>query len=350
MKGLMYRGPGEIHFEDIPDARLPGAEGAIVKATLCGICGTDLHPYHTDMGANNYCMGHEAVGEVIEVGSEVRNFRVGDRVLIPASIGCGHCKPCREGHVYLCDTYANGRAYGQGDPTIPGCQAEAVAVSAADNNLFHLPVEFTDEIGIMLTDNIATAWYCARRGRIEPGNTVAVIGLGSVGLQTVMAAFAMGAGTVFGLDLLEDRRKEAVAIGATDLGSEDVIAKLLDATGGKGVNVVLDASGGRVTTALAIDLVKRGGRISQIGVSEQFEIPFPILPALFKNIEFYTGVCSVQAEVPHLMAAMTSGKLHIDHIGSIVTHRMGLSEGSEAYRLFDSRPNGLRKIVLDPTL
>lgn len=349
MKGLMYRGPGEIHFEDIPDARLPDAFGAIVKTTLCSICGTDLHPYHTDMGFNNYCIGHEAIGEVIEVGSEVRNFAKGDRVLLPASIGCGKCKPCLSGNVYLCDSYPNGRAYGQGDPTIPGCQAEAVAVSVADNNLFHLPAEFSDEVGIMLTDNIATAWYCARRGRIEPGNDVAVIGLGSVGLQTVMAAFALGATRVFGLDLLEDRRKAAEAIGATTVGDGDVVAKVQEATGGKGVDVVLDASGGRVTTALAIDLVKRGGRISQIGVSEQFEIPFPILGALFKNVEFHTGVCSVQAEVPHLMQALSSGKLNPDQVGGIVTHRMNMSDGAEAYRLFNSRPDGLKKIVLDPT-
>jgi threonine dehydrogenase-like Zn-dependent dehydrogenase len=349
MKGLMYRGPGEIHFEDIPDAQLPDELGAIVKATLCSICGTDLHPYHTDMGASNYCMGHEAIGEVVEVGSEVRNFRVGDRVLIPASIGCGRCKPCLSGHVYLCESYANGRAYGQGDPTIPGCQAEAIAVSVADNNLFHLPSDFSDEVGIMLTDNIATAWYCARRGRIEPGNTVAVIGLGSVGLQTVMAAFAMGAERVFGLDLLEDRRKAGEALGATIVGDGDVAAKVREATDGKGVDVVLDASGGRVTTALAIELVKRGGRISQIGVSEQFEIPFPILGALFKNVEFNTGVCSVQAEVPHLMQALSSGTLKPDQVGGIVTHKMNLSEGSEAYKLFDSRPAGLKKIVLDPT-
>ena len=202
----------------------------------------------------------------------------------------------------------------------------------------------------MLTDNIATAWYCARRGRIAPGDTVAVIGLGSVGLQTVMAANAMGAGTVFGLDLLEDRRAAATEIGAIDLGGDDVAAHLLDATGGLGVDVVLDASGGRATTALAIDIVKRGGRISQIGVSEQFEIPFPILPAMFKNIEFHTGVCSVQAEVPHLMAALADGSLDIARVEGIVTHKMGLSQGSEAYRLFDSRPDGLKKIVLDPTL
>lgn len=349
MKALMYRGPGEIHYESIPDSRLPGAHGAVVKATLCSICGTDLHPYHTDMGARDYCIGHEAVGEVVEVGSEVRDFAVGDRVLIPASIGCGQCAACLSGHVILCTTFENFKAYGQGDPTIPGCQAEAVAVSNADNNLFHLPENLSDEIGLMLTDSTATGWYCARRGKIEPGNTVAVIGLGAVGYQATMAAFAMGAERAFALDLLPDRRAAAAAIGAETPFGADTVGQVLEATGGKGVDVVLDASGGPVTTALAIDLIRRGGRISQIGVAEQELMPFPILGALFKNIEFYTGVCSVQAEVPHLLKALESGKLVPARLDAIMTHRMNLSQGAEAYRLFNERPAGLHKIALDPT-
>ncbi|MES2494092.1 MAG: alcohol dehydrogenase catalytic domain-containing protein [Pseudomonadota bacterium] len=349
MKGLMYRGPGEVVFEDIPDARLPGPHGAVVKATLCSICGTDLHPYHTDMGARDYCMGHEAVGEIVEIGAEVRGFAVGDRVLIPASIGCGNCANCLAGQVILCTTHASMRAYGQGDPTIPGCQAEAIAVSHAANNLFHLPEDLSDEIGLLLTDNTATAWFCARRGRIEPGNTVAVIGLGGVGFQAVMAAFAMGAERVFGLDLLADRRESATRIGADTPAGPDMVGQVRDATGGKGVDVVLDACGGPATTALAMDLVRRGGRVSQIGVAEQPEIPFPIHAAMFKNVEFSTGVCSVQAEVPHLLRALSTGQLDRSVLGAIVTHRMNLSDGSEAYRLFNERPAGLHKIALDPT-
>lgn len=349
MKCLMYRGPGEVHYEDIPDSRLPGPHGAVIQTTLCSICGTDLHPYHTDMGARDYCIGHEAVGEVVEVGSEVRGFAKGDRVLIPASIGCGQCASCLSGHVILCTTFDSFKAYGQGDPAIPGCQAEAVAVSFADNNLFHLPESLSDEIGLMLTDSTATGWYCARRGKIEPGNTVAVIGLGAVGYQATMAAFAMGAEQVFALDLLPDRRAAAAAIGAQTPFGPDTVQQVLDATGGKGVDVVLDASGGPVTTALAIDLIRRGGRISQIGVAEQAQMPFPILGALFKNIEFHTGVCSVQAEVPHLLQALATGKLDQNRLAAIMTHRMNLSEGSAAYRLFDERPAGLHKIALDPT-
>lgn len=349
MKGLMYRGPGEIVFEDIPDARLPDARGAIVKATMCGICGSDLHPYHTDMGSSNYCMGHEAVGEVVEVGSDVRNFAVGDRVLIPASIGCGACPQCLKGSVILCETNSSFKAYGQGDPSIPGCQAEAVAVTAADNNLWRLPDEFSDELGIMLTDNIATASFCTRMGEVGPGDKVAVIGLGPVGLQTVMMARAMGAERIFGVDLVADRRKAAERLGAEPIDEPNVVEALMERTAGKGVDVALDATGGPITTRLGIDMLRRGGRFAAIGVSEQLDASFPLLTALMKNLQFRWGVCSVQAEIPHLLEKLRSQLLSADQLSAIVTHRMKLSEGAEAYRLFDRRLHGVQKVVLDPT-
>ncbi|MFA5638809.1 MAG: alcohol dehydrogenase catalytic domain-containing protein, partial [Anaerovoracaceae bacterium] len=324
MKALMYRGPGEVSFENIPDAILPGEYGAVIKTSLCSICGSDLHPYHNDLGARDYCMGHEAVGEVVEVGSEVLNFKVGDRVLIPASIGCGRCLPCREGQVILCQSHPSFRAYGQGDPTIPGCQAEAVSITAADNNLFHIPESFSDELAIMLTDSLATAWFCARRGRIEPGNTVAVIGLGPIGLQAAMAAFAMGAAQVFGIELVNERREVAEKLGVQTF-HENAQEMVMEATKGKGVDVVLEACGGEVTTNIAIDLVRRGGRISQLGVTVEPVVKFSLMNAFFKNVEFYTGVCSVQAEVPHLIDALLSKKLDSRIIEDTITHRMNLS-------------------------
>lgn len=349
MKGLMYRGPGDIRFENMPDAALGDVRSAVVQTTLCGICGTDLHPYHVDMGARDYCIGHEAIGVVIETGGDVINFKVGDRVILPASLGCGQCAPCRAGAVTLCQTYPAMRAYGQGDPTIPGCQAEAVPVPAADNNLVLLPDEMPDAIGIMLTDNLATASYCARRGNVTAGDTVAVIGLGSVGLQAILVARAMGASRVFALDLLPDRRSSSIAFGGEPVDPVDAESAVAEATGGRGVDVVLDAAGGQATTNLALALVRRGGRVSQIGVSEYPNLQFPIHQALFKNIDFVTGVCSVQAEIPHLSEALASGRLDGTLIESLVTHSMPLSQGAEAYRRFDARADGMRKIVLDPS-
>jgi threonine dehydrogenase-like Zn-dependent dehydrogenase len=349
MKALICHGPGRITCESVPDPVLIDEDGAVVRTTLCAICGSDLHPYHVDLGRPAYSIGHEAVGEVIEVGRAVRNFAVGDRVFLAASLSCGRCKPCLEGNVVFCRTYGSLRALGQSLPGIGGCQAEAVAVPMADHNLFRLPDGLADEVGIMLTDTLGTAWMAARWARVAPGDVVAVIGLGAVGLQAIMCAQAMGASRVLAIDLLAGRRRHAAELGAEPVEDPDVLAGVKDLTDGQGADVVIDANGGPITTALAIELIGRGGRVSVVGISEQVSIPFPIKMGLYKNLQFYTGICSAQAEVPHLLRELASGRLSGPSIAQINTHRMGLSEGPEAYAFFDERRDGVLKIVLDPS-
>jgi len=347
MKALVLGGPGKVSCETVPDATVPDSFGVLVQATQCGLCGSDLHPYHIDTGNSGYCMGHEAVGEVVEAGRDVKNFKVGDRVLITASIGCGRCKQCLSGNVILCEIKPR-TCFGQGLPDIGGCQAEAIAVPAADNNLWHLPEDISDETGIMLSDNLATAWYGARRARVGKGDVVAVIGLGPVGLQCVMAALAMGAERVLGIDLVADRRAEAVKLGAEAVEHADSVEGVMAMTNGMGADVVIDANGGPITTVLAIDMLRAGGRVSVVGVSEQMSIPFPILQGLRKNFEFHAGICSVQAELPALFEAIQQQRLDMQALSAMVTHHMGLSEGSEAYALFNARKDGVKKIVFDP--
>lgn len=349
MHALVYGGPGNISYEKVQDPAISDHDGALVRTTMCSICGSDLHPYHVNTGHSGYCIGHEAVGEVVEVGRNVKAFNVGDRVLVPGSIGCGQCLPCRQGNSVLCQTYGRPRVYGQGIPGIGGCQAEAIAIPVADSNLVRLPEAVSDEVGILLTDSLATAWYCARRARVGPGDIVAVIGLGAVGLQCVTSALAMGAARVLAIDLIAERRAHAVRLGAESVDGPDVHTAVREATKGAGPDVVLDANGGPVTTSLAIELVGRGGRVSVVGVSEQLTIPFPILTALRKNLEFHTGVCSIHAELPVLMREIECGRLDSDALSQIITHRMGLSEGSEAYSMFDARKDGMIKVVLDPS-
>jgi alcohol dehydrogenase len=348
LKALICSGPGSIHCESIPDPELADAAGAIVRTTLCSICGSDLHPYHVDLGRPHYCIGHEAVGEVVEVGREVRNFRVGDRVLLAASLGCGRCQPCREGNVVLCRTHGSMRAFGQSLPGIGGCQAEAVAVPVADDNMFHLPHGLSDEVGLMLTDTLSTALYALRRARVGPGDVVAVIGLGAVGLQAIMCAYAMGAAQVLAIDLLAERRRRAEQLGAQPVHDPDVAAGVRELAGDLGPDVVIDANGGPVTTAMAIDLVARGGRVAVVGISEHQSIPFPIKAGLYKNLEFHTGICSAQAQVPILLRELEGGRLDGAALAKMFTHRMGLSEGSAAYAFFDGRKDGVLKIALDP--
>jgi alcohol dehydrogenase len=349
MKALICGGPGKISCESIPDPVLIDEGSAIVRTTSCSICGSDLHPYHVDLGRPAYCIGHEAVGEVVELGRAVKNFAVGDRVLLTASLSCGKCEPCRAGNVVFCKTHANLRAFGQSLPDIGGCQAQAVAVPVADDNLFHLPDDLPDEVGLMLTDTLSTARFAARRARVGPGDVVAVIGLGAVGLQAIMCAVVMGAARVLAIDLLPNRRRHATELGAEAVEGSDVVACVREMTKGQGVDVVIDANGGPVTTALAIDLIGKGGRIAAVGVSEQLTIPFPIKAGLYKNMEFHTGICSVRAEVPSLMRELESGRLDSKALTKMFTHRMGLSEGTEAYAFFDSRSEGVVKIALDPS-
>ncbi len=345
MKALTYEGPRSITYTDVADPAPDQVDAAVVAVRLCGICGSDLHIYEghgfsPDLG---FCVGHEAVGEVVEVGSGVGHFAVGDRVLVPASTGCNDCAACHRGLVARCEKLAAG-CYGLSH-ALEGSQAEAVAVPCADGNLVKIPDAIDDETALLLTDNLPTAWYAARRARIQPGDRVAVVGLGSVGLLAAMSALVMGASRVFAVDLVAERRDRAAAMGAEPIAGPDVRAEILDATGGTGPEVVLEAVGADTTIDLALKLVRPAGRVSVVGVNQNMDFSFPMPLALIKELEFHIGLCSVQAELPTLLPLVTSGRLQP---AQVVTHRMGLSEGTRAYELFDARTEGVGKVVLDP--
>ena len=349
MKALIIEGPGRVQHETISDPELLDSKGTIVQVSSCALCGSDLHLYHHANGTEPFCIGHEAVGTVVEAGSEVENFRIGDRVLVAGSVGCGECTACRSLNVALCQNTKITRVYGQGQPGLGGCQAEYVFVPAADNNLWHMSNDLSDEVGLLMSDNLATAWYCAGRARIGPGDTVAVIGLGPVGLSAILAAKAMGCDRVLAIDLVESRRKDAQKLGAMPVNSTDVAGFVSEFTKGEGCDAVLDAAGGAGAAKLSVRIARRGGRISVVGISEDRQIPFPIVELLVKNIEYRAGLTSVQAELPLMDEALKSGKLKATDLNYLITHYMPLSKGPEAYKLFDSRIPGIGKIIFDPT-
>jgi threonine dehydrogenase-like Zn-dependent dehydrogenase len=289
-----------------------------------------------------YTVGHEAVGVVEAVGSAVEHFSVGDEVFVPASIGCGHCPECARGRVILCENPSESGVYGIG-MGIGGAQAELVAVSAADTNLCALPAGMSDDTALVLTDNAPTGWYGARLGRISPGDTVAVIGLGPVGLMAVSAALVMGAARVFAIDPVGSRRAQAVDLGATAVDG-DPISAIQQATGGRGVNVVVEAVGADETIQLATDLAGRCGRVSVVGVNQRGDFPFNMFLAQVKCLEFTIGLCSVQREIPALLALAAAGRIDP---GGIVTNRFTLSEGADAYACFAGRAVGVSKVALD---
>src|SRR5580658_879169 len=214
MKALLYQGPRNIVCESFDDPKLADERDAIVKMTRCGICGSDLHIYHgqgfsPDLG---FCVGHEAVGEVVEVGRGVKQLKVGQSVMLSAAVGCGACGPCLAGNVNQC---RNGMAgcYGLSH-RLEGCQAEYIRVPAADYNAAAIPEGLSEDQALMLTDNLPTAWFGLKGARIEPGETVAVVGLGPIGLMAVEGAFVLGAAQVFAIDLVPERRAIAASLGA----------------------------------------------------------------------------------------------------------------------------------------
>ncbi|WP_224390020.1 alcohol dehydrogenase catalytic domain-containing protein [Pseudonocardia sp. ICBG1293] len=350
MRALTYRGPLDVGVDTVPDPEPADGLGAVVRVGAAGVCGSDLHIYagHGFSDDTGYCVGHEAVGEVVELGGDVRRFRVGDRVLLPASIGCVLCVPCARGHVAACDhRRAPWKEYCYGmSSRLPGAQAEAVAVPHADVNLVAVPDGISDDTALLLCDNAPTAWYGARRARIAPGDVVAVIGLGPVGQLAVLSAFLMGASRVLAVDPVDHRRAWAVAQGAEPVDPGDPKASIRELTGGRGCNAVVEAVGADETIALAVSAATQAGRVSRVGVSRTGAFPFRMEAAQTKELEFAIGLCSAQRELPVLVALAAAGRLAPDWL---VTHRLGLSEGPAAYAVLAGRTDGVGKVVLEPS-
>ena len=345
MKALTYHAARDIRHEAMADPRLESERDAIVQMTGCSICGSDLHIYHghgfsEDIG---FCVGHEAVGEVVEVGRAVTRIKVGDKVLMPAAVGCGACRSCLGGNVANCE-FGAGACYGL-SAKLQGVQAELLRVPAADMNAVLIPEGISEDQALMLTDAMATAWYGARRADIKPGSSVGVIGLGPIGLMAVEAAFVMGAHVVYAVDPIAERRALAAAAGAVALHPAEALETIREGTRGRKLECVIEVVGSDATVDLALRLVARRGTVSVIGVQQSRRYAFPLERAFAAGLTFRAGTCSVPEELPALFPLVQSGRLRPEQY---ITHRMPLSDGAEAYRLFDAREAGALKMVLVP--
>ena len=345
MKALLYQGERDIRYESIADPVPQSPRDAIVQVTACSICGSDLHIYHghgfsEDLG---FCVGHEAVGEVVETGRDVRRLKVGDKVMIPAAVGCGSCRACLSGVVTLCEQGMTA-CYGL-SAQLQGSQAEAVRVPAADANAVPIPEGITAEQALLMTDALATAWYGARNADIVPGSSVAVIGCGPIGLMAVDSAFVMGAHVVYAIDPVAERRALAEAAGAVALHPDAAIETIREATRGRKLDCAIEVVGRDETVDLALRLVRPRGTVSVIGVQQSRRFAFPLERAFVAGLTFRTGTCSVPEELPVLFPLVQSGRLKPERY---ISHRLPLSQGADAYRLFDSRDAGALKMVLVP--
>ncbi len=348
MRAVVLNGTGDVSVETVDDPTLSGADGIVVEVQSTAICGSDLHLYHGDMAVPGVRLGHEFIGRVIEAGSEVRTVAVDDRVLVSGVIGCGACRECVAGWPMRC-LQAGSKVFGT-SMELHGGQAEAVAVPAADASVRRIPDGITDDQAVLLTDILPTGFIGARRADLQPGQTVAVIGLGPVGICALRSALLFSPARVLGVDPVAHRREHAARLGAEVLDPMETggaaMGQILEATGGRGADAVIEAVGRDETINDAIMSVKPGGTVSVVGVSTNLAHPFPMPVAMYKGITFRICVADIPSTWDQLLPLVATGRLQPE---DVFTHRMGLSSAAEGYRVFDAKDDRVMKVLLDPT-
>jgi len=346
MKALTLHGVEDVRIETVPDPSLIDPTDVIVKVTLAAICGSDLHLYHGAIPGllPGTVIGHEYVGEVVEVGAQVRRFRPGDRVVGSFHVACGTCPACLRRDFNVC---VNGGTfgYGLGFGNLDGTQAQYARIPYADTVLRHLPAGLSDEKALFCGDILTTAYGAVVNSSLQPGETVAVVGCGPVGIMAVQAALALGAGRVLAIDLVPERTALAERLGAIPIDSSkrNPVSMVNQLTGGEGADVVIEAVGGTRTLALAFDLVRGGGRVSAVGITAEESFAYPLNIALVKDITFRIGVANIPRHMDATLALVAGGRIDPT---VVVSHRLALEEAPLGYKLFAERKAS--KVLLLP--
>jgi threonine dehydrogenase-like Zn-dependent dehydrogenase len=394
MQAVTWQGTRDVRVENVPDPEIEQPTDAIVRVTSSGICGSDLHLYEVlgpFMNPGNV-LGHEPMGIVEAVGSEVTTLAPGDRVVIPFNISCGHCHMCDEGLQSQCETTQN-REQGTGAALfgyttlygeVAGGQAEFVRVPQAHYGPIKVPEGPPDDRFVYLSDVLPTAWQAVEYADVPDDGSVLVLGLGPIGEMCTRVAQHRGAGTVLAIDLVPERLERARGHGVHALHleeSDDIVAEVRELTGGRGPDSVIDAVGMEAHGApigalaqkatgilpdavarklmrtagidrlsalhLAIELVRRGGTISLSGVYGGAADPLPLLTMFDKQITLRMGQANVRRWTDEILPLLTNGD---DPLGvdDFATHHLPLSEAPRAYELFQKKQDGAFKILLKP--
>jgi alcohol dehydrogenase len=346
MKALVYHGPGKIQLEDLPTPALRDATDAVVQVTKTTLCGTDLHILKGDLPSvtPGRILGHEGIGVVVEAGTGVSRFHPGDRVLISCITACGKCEYCRRGMPSHCES--GGWILGN---TIDGTQAEFVRIPFADTSLYPLPEGADEEAMVMLSDILPTGYECGvLNGAIKPGDTVALVGAGPVGLSALLTAQFYTPAKIIVIDLDDNRLEVAKLFGATDvINSTDgkAVGKVMTLTGGKGVDVAIEAVGLAATFGFCQEIVGAGGHIANIGVHGA-SVTLHLEKLWSQNITITTRLVDA-VTTPLLLRTVLAGKLKPKQL---VTHRFKLAEIIQAYHTFGNagKERALKVIVTNP--
>src|SRR6188472_3434534 len=344
MRAVTFQSPGEVRVDEKPDPEIGAADEAVVRVEASGICGSDLHIFHGRVPVEpGFTIGHEFVGTVLAAGPDVERVGVGDRVLGCFHTACATCVPCLRGDYHRCD---DGRTFGHGSHLgdLQGAQAEQLLVPRANLTLRRVPEGMSDEVALFAGDVMGTGYHAIAHAGTRAGDTVAVLGLGPVGLCAVQAALAAGAAKVFAIDSVAERLSMAERFGAAPLHLDEDEPKraVRGATEGRGVDVVVDAVGDPGPLAMAVSLARDAGTVSGIGAyAGKGEVPLGL--AWLKGLQLRLGLANVIAHVDRVLGLMEAGKLDPS---PLVTHHMALDEAAEAYKVYDQRE--ALKIVLTP--
>ncbi|MFI5967364.1 zinc-dependent alcohol dehydrogenase [Streptomyces asoensis] len=396
MKAVTWQGKRDVRVETVPDPKIQEPTDAVIRITSSGLCGSDLHLYEvlTPFMTPGDILGHEPMGIVEEVGAAVPDLKAGDRVVVPFQIACGNCWMCLNALPTQCETtqvtgegmgaalFGYTRLYG----SVPGAQAEYLRVPQAQFGPVKVPEGPPDDRYVYLSDVLPTAWQAVAYADVPQGGSVAVLGLGPIGDMACRIARARGAGRVFGVDLVGDRLRRARARGVEtyDLRSFDsekeLVAAIRDETDGRGPDAVIDAVGTEAhgsaaarmvqnASALlprklsgplaerfsvdrlaalhtAIELVRRGGTLSLVGVYGGMADPLPMLTMFDKQLQIRMGQANVRRWVDDILPYLTDDDpLGVD---DFATHRVPLSEAPQAYETFQHKRDGAVKILMTP--
>ncbi len=402
MKAVVFHGIGDIRLDEVPEPKIQEPTDAIVRITASAICGTDLHMIRGTFPGMipGTVLGHEGVGIIEEIGPNVRNLRVGDRVVIPSTIGCGSCSYCRSGYYAQCDVanpngpQAGTAFFGGPEPSGPfdGLQAEYARIPYANVGLVKLPEAVDDDQAILLSDIFPTAYFGAELAEVTPGDTVAVFGCGPVGQFTIASAQLLNAGRIIAIDTIPSRLEMARAQGAEviDFNAEDPVEIIQQLTGGIGVDRAIDAVGVDATRphsgpateqsneqaqqfqqeveqiapqanpqgdnwhpgdapsqalTWAVQALAKAGTLSIIGVYPLTHKFFPIGMAMNKNLTLNMGNCNHRKYIPTLVDMVRSGEVDPKQV---LTQVEPLTSVIDAYKAFDTRQPGWVKVELVP--
>ncbi|AYO84121.1 MULTISPECIES: zinc-dependent alcohol dehydrogenase [Methylobacterium] len=390
MKALVWHGTRDVRCDTVPDPEIEDGRDAIIKVTSCAICGSDLHLYDHFMPGmkSGDVLGHEAMGEVVEVGKDNKALKVGDRIVVPFTITCGQCEQCRRGNFSVCERSNRNKALGDtafGHTTAglfgythltggyAGGQAEFLRVPFADSTHIKVPEGISDEKLLFLSDVFPTGWQGAVQCDIQPTDTVAIWGCGAVGQMAIRSALLLGAKRVIAIDRVPERLQMAEAGGAEviDYDAEpNIVGRLNDMTDGRGPEKCIDAVGLEAHAMGAVDAVydrakqamlletdrahvlrqmimvcRPAGVLSVPGVYGGLIDKFPIGALMNKGLTVRTGQTHVNRWTPDLLKRIEDGQIDPSFV---ITHTIGLEDGPEMYRVFRDKQDGCIKVVIRP--